>query len=187
MKFLRRSRPAGRVQLVAENDDRGLRGDEQNQGVRQIVRAEHAVSRDLEQFTKVRQDVRRSVDTQNRRRSGAGLWPGFRSMRVGNGLGFRFVWREDGPELGDPQHFVDLGGHGADGEGARRTLRSYEIAYEEPEGAAVDEVHLAEVQHEVAGARAQCIQRGLERGELFAGNEPSTARQDPDITYAAIG
>ena len=38
MKFLRRSRPTGRVQFVAQHNDRRLRGDEQDKGVWQIVR-----------------------------------------------------------------------------------------------------------------------------------------------------
>src|SRR5215813_2374709 len=54
MKFLRCSRPARRMQFVAENNDRRLRGDEQNEGVWQIVRAEHAVPSCLEQLAKVR-------------------------------------------------------------------------------------------------------------------------------------
>jgi hypothetical protein len=108
-------------------------------------------------------------------------------MRLGNGVGFRLVRREDGLELRNAQHIVDLWRHGADAQRAGPVLRTREITNEKPEAAAVDEVDAAKMQDEMAIERDQHVQCVLQRGGLLAGGDSSGTRDHRGIAHATIG
>ena len=116
MKFVRRARAAGRLQLGAQQHDRRLCGDEQDQRIRQVMRADHAVPRPPGQLAQIRRDVRRTrprTGRVGRPASGSESWRcasvmAAASVSYGGNTALSFVIRSTSSILGDTAHTLSV-------------------------------------------------------------------------------
>ena len=105
-------------------------------------------------------------------------------MEVGDRVGFCRVRLKHRLEPRDAKDIVDLGRDGADLQRPSAILWARQIARDQAEAPAVDEIDASEVKEDMRCVRQEPIETHLKRPRLFTGDDPAAACDDRHIANA---